>query len=178
MQDYLRRYNVELKHPSGNQAPASASKGFLDFIDMMRACKTATEFAHAMKVNHLLLHKLHQQLLQQPPGYILHCLSSQIMQLGHLQFHKQADKMRRQEVHAVSCLTAAHLQMHRLLPQELTSFSGYQKLHWLSEASVAITCFSGFSSSQSRNAYQIEKRHPCTGSLNREMSGDSNVSTV
>ncbi len=65
------------------------------------------------------------------------------MQLGHLQFHRQDVKMRGQEVHAISSLTAAHLQMHRLLLQELTSCSGYDKLQWLSEASVAVTSFSG-----------------------------------
>jgi len=42
-------------------------------------------------------------------------------------------------VHAIACLTAAQLQMHRLLPQDLTSFSGYHKLQWLSQASVANT---------------------------------------
>lgn len=102
----------------------------------MRACKTITEFAHGMEANHLLLHQLHWQLMQQLPGYIPYCLRDQIMQLGHLQLHRKDAKMRRQEVHAISSLLAAHLQMHRRLPQELTSFSGYQRLQWLSHASV------------------------------------------
>ncbi len=55
------------------------------------------------------------------------------MQLGHLQLHRQDVKMRRQEVHAIPCLMAAHLQVHRLLPQELTS---YDKVQWVSQVSV------------------------------------------
>lgn len=101
------------------------------------------KIAHAMEVNHLLLHQLHQQLMRQLPGYTPYCLSSQVMQLGHLQLHKKDVKMKRQEVHAISCLTAADLQMHRLLPQQFASFSGYHKFQWLRQTSVTMTNFSG-----------------------------------
>ena len=97
-----------------------------------------------MEVEHLLLHQLHQQLMQQLPGYIPYCLSSHIMEPGHLQSHRQDVKMRRQEVYAISCLTAPHLRMRRLLSQELTSFSGCDKITWLSQASVATTSLSAY----------------------------------
>ncbi len=58
---------------------------------MVRAWKPASEFPHAMEVSHLLLHQLHQQLLQQLPGYIPYCLSSHIMELGHLHLHRQCE---------------------------------------------------------------------------------------
>jgi len=75
---------------------------------------------------------------------------------------------------------ACHLMSYgSTLADAAPTATGTHKLQWLSEASVAITCFSGFSSSHwQSNAYVIQKRRPCTGNLNRETSGDSIVSIL